>query len=1031
MPHRPRPPPPPPPLHPTPPYYLLTSACFDEFNRIDLEVLSVIAQQVITLQQGVMHGMKRIMFEGTDIRLDPQFAVFITMNPGYAGRSELPDNLKALFRPVAMMVPDYALIGEIMFVSFGFEIARSLAEKMVATFKLCSEQLSSQDHYDYGMRAVKTTITAAGNLKSNFPDDDEEQLLYRALSDVNLPKFLAPDLPLFKGIMSDLFPTMVKPVIDHGDLNKALVLCAEKRGLQPLPYFILKCVQVYEMVVVRHGMMMVGPTGGGKSEMLRVTSSALSLLTAAGKTGKEKVAKTHIFYMNPKSITMGQLYGCFDDNTHEWTDGILPDIVRECAKSTTPDLKWVNFDGPVDAIWIENMNTVLDDNKKLCLVSGEIIALSAEMTMMFEVEDLAVASPATVSRCGMVYCEPTSLGFDCLIMSWLDKLPREVFTPALRITLLTYFDVYMRSTMYFLRRYLEEPVPTGDNALVRAVCNMLDTFFEPFIPKEGRDPSTPEDLKRLAVQLPALFMFSLIWGAAGTSNTDGRRRFNAYLRTEMEAASFPFPLPESGQIYDFAWDVKTATWVTWMSTTAAYEPPKGAEFSELIIPTKDTVRYKSLARSLLTLRKPFLLAGPTGVGKSVDLAQLLSSEMPKEYIPLMLTFSAQTSANQTQDLIDGKLEKRQRGTFGPPAGSQYVLFIDDLNMPQKEKYGAQPPIEILRQFADYSGWYERKERVFRKLIDLIMLAAMGPPGGGRNHITGRFIRHFNVVMATPMDDDSMKTIFTAIINSFTSNASIGDDVRALGPKLVVASIRVYNKMIETMLPTPSKPHYTFNLRDLGKVFQGLLQIDGKRVGTASDFSRMWVHEERRVFCDRLVNNADRGAFNDFVSGALEEECGLKWADVIGDRPSVIFGDYMVPGADPKLYVEVADPTRTVQPIVEEYLNDYNAESKQPMRLVLFMDALEHVSRISRIIRQPGGNALLLGVGGSGRQSLSRLATYMASYTLFTLEISKGYGKNEWRDDLRKILMKAGIEEKPTVFLCVFVYRVHAKAAQRL
>ena len=181
---------------------------------------------------------------------------------------------------------------------------------------------------------------------------------------------------------------------------------------------------------------------------------------------------------------------------------------------------------------------------------------------------------------------------------------------------------------------------------------------------------------------------------------------------------------------------------------------------------------------------------------------------------------------------------------------------------------------------------------------------------------------------------------------------------------------------------------------------------------------MWVHEQRRVFCDRLINAADRTTFNEYLRTAMEADTGLKWADVVGDRATIVFGDYMVPGADPKLYVEVADPA-TVQPVVEEYLNDYNAESKQPMRLVLFMDALEHVSRIARIVRQPGGNALLLGVGGSGRQSLSRLATYMAGYALFTLEISKGYGKNEWREDLKKILMKAGIEEKPTI-LCVRV-----------
>ncbi|XP_028914074.1 dynein heavy chain 3, axonemal isoform X2 [Ornithorhynchus anatinus] len=1010
-------------------------SCFDEFNRIEVEVLSVVAQQILSIQQAIIRKLKTFIFEGTEISLNPTCSVFITMNPGYAGRAELPDNLKALFRTVAMMVPDYALIGEISLYSMGFLDSRSLAQKIVATYRLCSEQLSSQHHYDYGMRAVKSVLTAAGNLKLKYPAEDESVLLLRALLDINLAKFLAQDVPLFQGIISDLFPGVILPKPDYELLIQSLNKIIEKRKLQPVPWFIEKIIQIYEMMLVRHGFMIVGDPMGGKTSAYKVLAGALGDLFAANSMEEFAVEYKII---NPKAISMGQLYGCFDPVSHEWTDGVLATSFREQAASLTEERKWIIFDGPVDAVWIENMNTVLDDNKKLCLMSGEIIQMNNKMSLIFEPADLEQASPATVSRCGMIYMEAHQLGWQPLKDSYMDTLPNTLSNEH-RELVKDMFNWLIQPCLDFIRLKCKCVVSTSPVHLAFSMTRLYTCLLDE-IKNAGENEEESLTNQQIFLWLQGLFLFAVVWTVGGTINSDSRKKFDVFFRNLLLGMddSNPRPksvkltknniFPERGSVYDFYFlKHSSGQWNTWTDYITKEEEtiPPGTKVSELIIPTMETARQTFFLNVYLKHEVPALFVGPTGTGKSAITNNFLFHLPKAKYMPNCINFSARTSANQTQDIIMSKLDRRRKGLFGPPVGKKAVVFVDDLNMPAKEIYGAQPPIELLRQWIDHGHWYDKKDTSRLDVIDLLLVSAMGPPGGGRNHITGRFTRHLNIISINAFEDEILSKIFSSVVNWHFGK---GFDVMFLrfGKMLVQATMTIYKTAVENFLPTPSKSHYVFNLRDFSRVIQGVLLCPHTHLQDGEKLIRLWIHEVYRVFYDRLIDSEDRQVFFSMVKETtfncfkknVEKVLGhLSHSGKIEDDNirSLFFGDFVKPESDLKVYDEITDLTQLTT-VMEYYLEEFNNISKAPMSLVMFQFAIEHISRICRVLKQDSGHLLLVGIGGSGRQSASKLATFINSHELFQIEITKNYTKNDWREDVKKIMLQAGVASKSMVFL---------------
>jgi dynein heavy chain len=337
----------------------------------------------------------------------------------------------------------------------------------------------------------------------------------------------------------------VLPKPDYRVLIRALLATCRTTNLQAKDEFMKSIVQLYETVQVRHGLMLVGETGCGKTMVLRTLQGAMSSIQ-----GDPDFCKVHVHSMNPKSITQGQLYGNFDDNTHEWTDGVLAVTYRNASRDTNPERHWIMFDGPVDAVWIENMNTVLDDNKMLCLNNGQRIKMPEICTMMFEVNDLKVASPATVSRCGMVYLEPVHLGWEVLVRTWTEEMVEFIVEPYLSMVSKILLEMLKKMLSVLETQITKEKIQTQKCNLVRSCLN----FMQIFLNKERINLDNRDKIRDPEKVVLTYLAFSVIWSLGANVHDEQRTLFGEYFRGQMQTKMPDFP---NGDVFEFGINPQT------------------------------------------------------------------------------------------------------------------------------------------------------------------------------------------------------------------------------------------------------------------------------------------------------------------------------------------------------------------------------------------------------------------------------------------------------------------------------------------
>lgn len=976
--------------------------CFDEFNRLEENILSAVSTQIESIQTSLLLQTGTIEILGKTAALDSNTGIFVTMNPGYAGRSELPENLKKMFREFSMKKPDSRIIAEVLMSTLGFAQPAALASRTVELFAALAEKATPQKHYDFGLRALKGVLRNCQSILAHATHQiPPDVLLLRSMNEMVLPKLVAEDELLFGQLAGNFFPDTPYEYSED-DFAGRLGQVASTRSLCCSEQFVKKCTQFYQVQRTQQAIILVGEPGAGKTAVWKSAIQALKL-----DDGVDNI----VFVVDTKALTKDDVYGTLDSVTFEWRDGVFTSILRRLSEDTVGNFGksrvWVVFDSDLDPDYAETLNSVLDDNKLLTLPNGERLRVPANLHIVFEVHSLAHATPATVSRCGMIWLADSVAS------------PHQLLTAALATGLQQFRarpEVSEASIFSFERAVLELLTPdtlasvlalarSAEHVMgfdvTRSVHTLVSTMCAHFAKHHGLADETDPSSWKAFVQKK--LQVSLVWAMAGDSGLDVRCEFGDKLCHLLRVKDLG-----DGSLIDYDVSAQEQTWVP----IAASVPPVSLEAHEVlkpdvVVPTLDTTRHESLLFDLLNQEKPLLLCGPPGSGKTMTLYNALRRRENCDVVGL--NFSKET----TVQLLLKTLEQHtaysstSQGLVMQPrsAAKQLVVFCDEINLPKLDAYGSQPVILFIRQLVEKRGFWHSGNNQWVAVERIQVVGACNPPtDAGRTDMTRRFTRHAAVVMVDYPGTVSLAHIYNVF---FAAVLKLSPELRGFSKELTAASLEVYHRCKDAFT-ADTQPHYIYSPRELTRWVRGIYHATAGRSQTSLAYLvKIWAHEALRLFCDRLVDESERRVFHELLKNAVSKHFPNQASGDL-EPSSLLFTTWL--SLEYK-QVERRELTRFVRERMKTF-----CEEELETDLIIYDDMVDNMLRMDRVLRQVQGHAILVGPGRSGKTTITRFVSWINGLRVVQPSIHRNFTLQDFDDFLRALLQSCATENQKTCLI---------------
>ena len=904
--------------------------CFDEFNRLQVGDMQLLSNTI------------------HDLLIKSDIGIFITMNPTYKGRNVLPPQLTRLFRPVKMEIPDLVDIAEALLYCDGFMNSGDISKQLVRLFNKCDLYLSHMAHYDFGLRALKSVLMNAGRLEKG---ENEIACILEALTCTVAPKLTVEDLIKFDQFVVQVFNRATTNVDAHVEIQQLL----KQHNLSLImAHKINEFIKIHDLV---QGFMVVGEQGTGKSTCI-----------ALGKEILNKRMKIKQYLINAKVITKHALYGALNPVSKEWKDGIFTHVLRQCVMDKT-HVHWIIFDCDVDPIWCENLNSVLDDNKTLTLPNGERIVLHDNIKLIFEVPHLEHATPATVSRNGILYFDTELIPIGDIVVKYVNILVNKLQDTALLASLLeavpVICDIYNKSI------HLSHVM---DYKLHFYLNSFINYYHGAYVSNNGTNTSY-------------ILVKSLFYASCGDVDEIGD-----YLTIFNNLVCSIY----SGCVYTtMLVNEQVVPISSLLSDTISINPNSNA-----IIPTIDTIRNESLVVDLLHANSGFILCGPAGSGKTMSLSGALKKQ--SKYAVCSLNFSSDTSVNSIIYTLKQQCDLVKTPTgmlLIPKMGKILVLFCDEINLVQPDDYGTQLALSFIWQLITNKCYYDMLELV--KIQNIIIIGACNPPSySGRIPIDHRLLRLLPVVYVGYPSKESLIRIYTNYCDAILRNSPCATNIN----NITLYMVNCYLEC-KTVFPSSKQSHYIYSPRELSRWIKGIQYYVKQQENAVvmSDLVPLLVYEGHRLFHDRLVDLNEQEQCVSILINMLSQ-CGLQMTHIT----DMCYSSWMS-----KAYI--ATPIDQLHAFLQQRLKTFNLEESNS-HLYLTNQSISHLSRIDRILKQPNGHGLLFGMSASGRKSLAHFACWLNGIQVEILSVYNGYSIDAFDTLLRSLMKTILLHNKPVCLI---------------